>query len=132
VSGVDVQVREVLTGEAYATLASGERRLAMPGRYDLEARTVPPTTFEGIAVTPGRESIVRREGLSRLLVAPPRGVAGPYRLEVLTPAGDRRLGEALGPAPERRYGRARLARSEASPGSRAAERRTNGPDRFGR
>lgn len=100
VSGVDVQVREVLTGEAYATLASGERRLAMPGRYDLEARTVPPTTFAGIDVTPGRESIVRREGLSRLVVAPPRGAAGPYRLEVLTPAGDRRLGEALGPAPQ--------------------------------
>jgi hypothetical protein len=100
VGGVDVQVREVLTGEAYATIASGERRLAMPGRYDLEAHTVPPTTFARIDVTAGRESIVRREGLSRVVVAPPRGAAGSYRLEVLTPAGDRRLGEALGPAPE--------------------------------
>jgi hypothetical protein len=100
VSGVEVEVREVLTGEAYAALASGERRLAMPGRYDLEARTVPPATFAGVGVTPGRESVVRREGLSRLVVAPPRGAVGPYRLEVLTPAGDRRLGEALGAAPE--------------------------------
>lgn len=100
VNGIRVEVREVLTGEIYGTLVSGERRLAMPGRYDLEARTVPPTTIAGVDVTPGGESVARREGVSRIAVRPPRGATGPWRLEVLTPGGERRLGEALGETPE--------------------------------
>lgn len=100
VDGIRVEVREVLTGEIYGTLESGERRLAMPGRYDLEARTIPPTTIAGVDVRAGGESVARREGLSRIVVAPPSGAVGPWRLEVLAPGGERRLGEALGQAPE--------------------------------
>ena len=79
-------------------MKAGERRLVMPGRYDLEVRTVPRARFEGIDVAPGQERIVRRQGLSRIEVAPRAGAEGPYRLEVLTPAGDR-LGDATGPRP---------------------------------
>ena len=100
VAGIRVDVREVLTGEVYGSIVSGGRRLAMPGRYDLEARTVPPTTISAVDVLPGRETVASREGLSRIVVAPPAGESGPWRLEVLTAAGDRRLGEALGEAPE--------------------------------
>jgi hypothetical protein len=99
VTDVGVDVREALTGEVYGTILSGERRLAMPARYDLVARTVPPTTFAGIDVTPGQERIVRREGLSRVSVVPAPGAAGPYRLELFGAAGDRRLGEASGAQP---------------------------------
>ncbi len=98
VEGIRVEVREILTGETYGAIRSGERRLAMPGRYDLEARTVPRTMFEGIDVAPGQERIVRREGLSRLEIVPPAGGDATYRLDVLTPAGER-LGDASGPAP---------------------------------
>jgi hypothetical protein len=99
VDGIGVGVREALTGESYGTILSGERRLMMPGRYDLDASTIPPTTFTGIDVVPGTERIIRRQGLSGIAVVPPSGGAGPYRLEVLTPDGDRRLGEAVGPQP---------------------------------
>jgi hypothetical protein len=99
VTDVGVDVLEVLTGEVYGTILSGERHLAMPARYDLVARTVPPATISGVDVTPGQERIVRREGLSRVSVVPAPGVAGPYRLELFAPAGDRRLGEATGPQP---------------------------------
>jgi hypothetical protein len=95
---VRVEVREVLTGETYGTIRSGERRLAMPGRYELEARTVPRARFEAVDVIPGQERIVRREGLSRLEVAPPAGTDATYRLDVLTPAGER-LGDASGSQP---------------------------------
>jgi hypothetical protein len=98
VEGIRVEVREVLTGETYGALRSGERRLAMPGRYELEARTVPRALFEAVDVVPGQERIVRREGLSRLEVAPPAGADATYRLEVLTPAGER-LGDASGSQP---------------------------------
>lgn len=98
VKDVGVEVREVLTGETYGTILSGERRLAMPARYDLIARTVPPTTFSNVDVAPGQEKILRREGLSRVIVAPPAGDPGPYRLDVLTLAGER-LGETVGPEP---------------------------------
>lgn len=99
VRDIGVDVREVLTGEIYGTILSGERRLAMPARYDLVARTVPPTTFSGIDVAAGQERVVRREGLSRVTVSPPPGVAGPYRLELFAAVGNRRLGEAIGPEP---------------------------------
>jgi len=99
VEGVRVDVREPLTGETYGTIRSGERRLAMPGRYELDVRTAPAATITGVDVQPGQERIVRRQGLSRLSVLPPPGAAGPYRLEVLTLAGDRRLGEAVGAQP---------------------------------
>jgi hypothetical protein len=98
VDDVGVDVREVLTGETYGTIRSGERRLAMPGRYDLYAHTVPPTTFAGVDVAPGQERIVRRQGLSRVAVFPPAGAAGRYRLEVLTLDGER-LGDAVGAQP---------------------------------
>ncbi|CAN5867183.1 hypothetical protein BH20GEM1_BH20GEM1_04280 [soil metagenome] len=98
VSGIRVEVQEVLTGETYGTIRSGERRLVMPGRYDLRARTVPPATFPGIQVTAGQERIVRRDGLSGIAVAAPPGDAGPFRLVVLKPAGEA-LGEATGPEP---------------------------------
>jgi hypothetical protein len=98
VDGIRVDVREILTGETYGAIRSGERRLAMPGRYDLEARTVPRARFEAIDVVPGQERIVRREGLSRLEVAPPAGADATYRLEVLTLAGER-LGDASGSRP---------------------------------
>ena len=98
VNGIRVDVREVTTGETYGSIRSGERRLVMPGRYDLHARTVPPTTFPAVDVTPGQERIVRREGLSGIAVAAPSGDPGPFRLVVLTPAGEA-LGEASGPAP---------------------------------
>lgn len=98
VDGIRVEVREVLTGETYGTIRSGERRLAMPGRYELEARTVPRARFEAVDVLPGQERIVRREGLSRLEAAPPAGADATYRLEVLTPAGER-LGDASGSQP---------------------------------
>ena len=98
VEGIRVEVREVLTGETYGTIRSGERRLAMPGRYDLEARTVPRARFEAVDVAPGQELIVRREGLSRLEVAPPAGSDATYRLDVLTPGGER-LGDASGSQP---------------------------------
>jgi hypothetical protein len=95
VKDVGVDVREVLTGETYGTILSGERRLAMPARYDLVAHTVPPTTFAGIDVVAGQEKIVRREGLSRVAIVRPPGAVGPVRLDVLTLAGER-LGEATG------------------------------------
>ncbi len=98
VEGIRVEVREILTGETYGAIRSGERRLAMPGRYDLEARTVPRARFEAVDVAPGQERIVRREGLSRLEVAPPTGAGATYRLEVLTPGGER-LGDASGSQP---------------------------------
>jgi hypothetical protein len=98
VSGVRVEVREVLTGETYGTIRSGDRRLVMPGRYDLRARTVPPANFPAVDVTAGQERIVRRDGLSGIEVAAPPGDAGPYRLVVLTPAGEA-LGEATGAEP---------------------------------
>lgn len=98
VEGIRVEVREVLTGESYGAIRSGERRLAMPGRYDLEARTVPRAKFEAIDVAPGQERVVRREGLSRLEVAPPAGGDAIYRLEMLTLAGER-LGDASGSQP---------------------------------
>ena len=98
VEGIRVEVREILTGETYGAIRSGERRLAMPGRYDLEARTVPRAMFEAIDVAPGQERIVRREGLSRIEVAPPAGPEATYRLDVLTPAGER-LGDASGSQP---------------------------------
>ncbi|MGH7565217.1 MAG: hypothetical protein ACREK2_00145, partial [Gemmatimonadota bacterium] len=59
VKDVGVDVREVLTGEIYGTILNGERRLAMPARYDLIARTVPPTTFPGVEIAPGQETILR-------------------------------------------------------------------------
>ena len=99
VADVDVDVREVLTGEVYGTILSGERRLAMPARYDLVAHTVPQTTIAGVDVTAGQERIVRREGLSSVSVVPAPGAAGPYRLELFAASGDRRLGEAIGPQP---------------------------------
>jgi hypothetical protein len=98
VEEIRVEVREVLTGETYGAIRSGERRLAMPGRYDLEARTVPRARFEAVDVAPGQERIVRREGLSRLEVALPAGGDAIYRLEVLTLAGER-LGDASGSQP---------------------------------
>ena len=98
VEDIRVEVREVLTGETYGAIRSGERRLAMPGRYDLEARTVPRARFEAVDVAPGQERIVRREGLSRLEVALPAGDDAIYRLEVLTLAGER-LGDASGSHP---------------------------------
>lgn len=99
VDDVRVDVRESLTGEMYGTIRSGERRLAMPGRYELDVRTVPPAAIGGVDVHPAQERIVRRQGLSRVSVFPPAGVTGSYRLEVLTLAGDRRLGESVGPQP---------------------------------
>ena len=98
VEGIRVEVREILTGETYGAIRTGERRLAMPGRYDLEARTVPRARFEGIDVTPGQERIARRQGLSRIEVAPPAGIDATYRLEVSTEAGER-LGDASGSQP---------------------------------
>ena len=98
VEGIRVEVREVLTGETYGAIRSGERRLAMPGRYELEARTVPRARFEAVDVIPGQERIVRREGLSRLEVAAPAAGDAIYRLDVLTPAGER-LGDASGSQP---------------------------------
>jgi hypothetical protein len=98
VEGIRVEVREVLTGETYGAIRSGERRLAMPGRYELEARTVPRARFEAVDVAPGQERIVRREGLSRLEVVPPAGSEAIYRLDVLTPEGER-LGDASGSQP---------------------------------
>jgi hypothetical protein len=98
VNGIRVEVREVTTGQTYGAIRSGERHLVMPGRYDLHARTVPPTTFRAVDVAAGQERIVRREGLSGIAVVAPTGDAGPYRLVVLTPAGEA-LGEASGPAP---------------------------------
>jgi hypothetical protein len=98
VNGIRVDVREVTTGQTYGTIRSGDRRLVMPGRYDLLARTVPPTTFAAVDVIAGQERIVRREGLSGIAIVAPPGDAGPYRLVVLTPAGEA-LGEASGPAP---------------------------------
>jgi hypothetical protein len=98
VNGIRVDVREVTTGETYGTIRTGERRLVMPGRYDLHARTVPPATFPAVDVTAGQEKIVRREGLSGIAVVAPSGDTGPYRLVVLTLAGEA-LGEASGAAP---------------------------------
>ena len=86
--------REVAVG----AIRSGERRLAMPGRYELEARTVPRAVFEAIDVAPGQERIVRREGLSRIEIVPPAGSEATYRLDVLTPAGER-LGDVSGSQP---------------------------------
>jgi len=99
VEGVRVDVRESLTGEIYGAIRSGERRLVMPGRYELDVRTVPPAAIGGVDVHPAQERIVRRQGLSRVSVFPSAGSTGSYRLEVLTLAGDRRLGESVGPQP---------------------------------
>jgi hypothetical protein len=59
---------------------------------------VPRARFEAIDVAPGQERIVRREGLSRIEVAPPAGADETYRLEILTPGGER-LGDASGSQP---------------------------------
>lgn len=100
VKGVRIDVREPLTGEIYGALASGERRLVMPGTYHLELSTVPPRVEEGVEVIPGKRRIVTRGGMARIAVEasadPP---SRSLRLEVLTEGGARRLGEATGAPP---------------------------------
>jgi len=100
VNGVRIDVREPLTGEIYGAVASGERRLVMPGTYHLEMSTVPARVEEGVEVAPGKRKIVTRGGMGRIAVgaqADPPG--GSLRLEVLADGGARRLGEATGAPP---------------------------------
>jgi len=99
-NGVRIDVREPLTGEIYGAVASGERRLVMPGTYHLEMSTVPPRVEEGIEVIPGKRRVVTRGGMGRIAVEastdpPDRAL----RLEVLADGGARRLGEATGAPP---------------------------------
>ncbi len=96
--GIQIDVREPLTGEIYGTLKSGEPRLAMPGRYQLELRTIPAQTIDDVAVEAGARRIVERRGVSRIEVdAGPDAAA--VRLEVFNASGGRRLGEASGAPP---------------------------------
>lgn len=83
-AGQRIDVRETLTGELYGTLANGERRLAMPGIYRLDLRTVPPRTIDAVSVAAGEERIVVRRGLSRIeLAAALAGDGTLVRLEIL-------------------------------------------------
>ncbi|CAN5217181.1 hypothetical protein BH18GEM1_BH18GEM1_09940 [soil metagenome] len=97
--GQRIKVREAQTGEIYDTVASGERRLAMPGTYRLDLNTVPPRTIEGVVVTAGESHVIVRRGLSRItLAAPVTRERGAVRLEVLGADG-RPLAEATGLQP---------------------------------
>lgn len=98
VAGQRAEVREPLTGEVYGALLSGERRLMMPGTFTLELQTIPALTLPDVVVVPGEEQIVERRGLGRLTLAAAWG-NGPWRLEVLAPAGGRKFGEASGSPP---------------------------------
>jgi hypothetical protein len=97
IRGARVTVREPLTGEAYGSFPSGERRLVMPATYRLELGTAPPLTIEDVTVLPGEERIVERAGLSAVSLdaaAPER-----VRLELWTADGARRLADAAGTRP---------------------------------
>ncbi|HUP18316.1 MAG TPA: hypothetical protein VM778_00020 [Gemmatimonadota bacterium] len=97
IRGARITVREPMTGEAYGSFSSGERRLVMPATYRLEVGTAPPLTIDAVTVLPGEERIVERGGLSAVTLeaaAPER-----VRLELWTEDGARRLAEATGTRP---------------------------------
>lgn len=97
IRGVRVHLREPLTGELYGTIPSGERRLLMPGIFDLEIAAAPPFTVVGVTLAPGEERTIERAGLSAVTLDAP--AAGRVRLEVWTDTGARRLAEATGAQP---------------------------------
>ena len=96
---VRVDVVEPLTGEVYGVLVTGERRLVMPGKYNLEIATVPPRTLPDVIVEPGGSRLIALGGLAAIAVADSVPVGGSLRLEVLTIGGAQGLGEATGRAP---------------------------------
>lgn len=100
IRGVSVEVAEPTTDETYGSIASGARRLVMPGTYRLVVGSAPPTTIENVSVTPGQSRIVERRGFSTIgLAAGARDTLGRLRLEVLGQADGRPLASAAGLAP---------------------------------
>lgn len=98
-TGVEADVVSPATDEIVGTLRSGEIRLAMPGRYRLELRTIPAQSLGEVEVEPGREIRVERRGLSKIELGSSFAGAGiDYRLEVFD-AEDRTLATESGRAP---------------------------------
>ncbi len=97
IPGVRVSVREPMTGEVYGSFPTGERRLVMPGVFDLEVATAPPITVTRVTLVPGEERIVEYAGLSTITLDAPADER--VRLEIWTSQGARRLAEATGLQP---------------------------------
>lgn len=98
-TAIEADVVSSATDEIVGRIRSGEVRLARPGRYRIELKTIPPRSLGEFEVEAGREVRIERRGLSAIELGPSFVATGSdYRLEVFD-AENRTLAIESGRAP---------------------------------